>query len=658
MATLSLTYDRAAIVSAIDRQTHYPAEAIFPAYLGTPDASDRKNLISGLSSYPGNIKYKEIVSATYYQYAYLDSLGLSSTGTVYAIENPFDESSVTYNDLITSEGPSVLCWLNATKNGWLVSACTSIETLRNAIKYGTRIEQNHSLDYETPYGTNKPYIKLAYASDDVGAKVTPTYPKGSASISKSIATTFTWKADPQTKFTLEPVNAVSAVLRWKYSGSSSYTEISCDNPTQHTVPANTFAEGTIQWQVEVTANSGVVTTSDWVTTEVKEPVSSAVALSPKNSIIDGSTAQTFAWEHIISNGTAQSAFDLQTSPDASAWTTIRHIATHQTYAEFAAGTFAAGDLWWRVRTYNLANVAGSWSEPVHCIVIAAPAAPSVTADDTSPRFVLRWQQSGQQAYELMVDGVVVAKTFSAESVYRHNGYLEPGAHKVEVRIQNKYQMWSDWGAANLQIENVAGEAIQLSAGGDNEVSLIWSTSGSYDSFIVYRNGVKIAETTTLSYVDHFAIGETLYQVRGVYADSGYYTLSDTATVAISPKTLLIADASNPVWIKLPLSSSSLRSAGLSASQSVTYAHYIGSGLPGAEIGEAVQKSYDIDCAFKATDLENIRQFEALLGKIVCLKTPSQRRIIGVMSQMSAKENLFYVAYSAPITEVRWEEMQA
>ena len=76
-----------------------------------------------------------------------------------------------------------------------------------------------------------------------------------------------------------------------------------------------------------------------------------------------------------------------------------------------------------------------------------------------------------------------------------------------------------------------------------------------------------------------------------------------------------------------------------------------------EIGEAVSKSYDLECAFKATDFGSIRQFEALLGKVVCIKTPSQRRIVGVMSQMSGKENRFYVAYSAAITEIRWEEMQ-
>lgn len=655
MPEIDLVMDRAAIVSSLEKGTNYPATQTFRNGASSPyDVA-----VFGFSEYPESIRFCEIANATINVYVldYIDDVFQSRDITFLALASPFNQDTVTFDSLGEDRyyAGDVYPRLNPVP-GWQ-NAGVRTATLEQLIKNGAVVTSTYATIY-TPVSSYKPYLSITYGSGKVGLDVEQTYPTGEATISKAIATTFTWDASPQSEATLEPVEAASAVLRWRYSGASSYTEVACDKPTQHTIPANTFAEGTIQWQVVVTANSGTVTTSDWVTTEVKEPVSSAVASYPVNSVIDGSMAQTFAWEHIISNGTAQHAFDLQTSPEGSTWTTIRNAVTDQTSTEFAAGTFTAGDLWWRVRTYNLAGTAGAWSEAVHCIVIAAPAAPSITADDNSPRFVLRWQQSGQQAYELMVDGVVIAKTFSAESIYRHDGYLEPGQHKVQVRIQNRYQMWSEWGFANLQIENVEGAEIQLAATGKNEVALSWNSSGAYDSYIVYRNGAKIAETASTSYTDHFAIGETAYQVRGVYANSGYYTLSNVAAVTVSPETLLIADVSGPVWIKLPLSASSLRSAGLSASQSVTYTHYIGSGLPGAEIGEAVSKSYNLDCAFKATDLESIRQFEALLGKVVCIKTPSQRRIIGVMSQMSARENRFYVAYSVPITEVRWEEMQA
>ena len=654
MATIQLTMDRAALVSNIEKWTNYAAGQTFKG--GQEPLF--QSAVFGFSEYPEQIQFRELSQAVIYVYV------LDHTSNVFrddyvrfnALSAPFDENTVTRDSIGDSLYPvcDVYPRISAVP-GWQYGTAR-LARIAPALKNGMHVSSEEATIY-TPKSSYKPYVVITYGDSNVGLDVTQTYPTGDATISKTIATTFTWDAAPTTDKTLELVEAASAVLRWKYAGASSYAEVACDKPTQHTIPANTFSEGTIQWQVVVTANSGTVTTSDWMTTEVKEPVSSAVASYPVNSVIDGSMAQTFAWEHIISNGTAQYAFDLQTSPDGSAWTTVRNAVTAQTSTEFSAGTFTAGDLWWRVRTYNLAGTAGAWSEAVHCIVIAAPAAPSITAVDNSPKFILRWQQSGQQAYELMVDGVVIAKTFSAESIYRHDGYLEPGSHKVQVRIQNQYQMWSEWGTATLQIENTEGAAIQLSASGENEVLLNWSTGEAYDKYIIYRNRLKIAETASSPFVDHFAVGESAYRVRGVYENGGNYTMSNEAVITVMPKAMLISNVSDPVWIELPLSTSSLRTAGMSASQSVTYTHYVGTALPAAEIGEAVTRSYDLDCAFKATDRESIRQFEALLGKVVCIKTPSQRRIVGVMSQMSARENRFCVAYSAPVTEVRWEEMQ-
>lgn len=658
MPTIKLGMNRAALVSSIESWTNYPAGPTFRT-----DWEDPLKLeaVFGFSDYPDQIKFFAITNFELYVYAnsatiYPNPVSFSSLG------EPFNEDAVTYDSLGTfSELTSVPVSYGYTTPCWISRSIADPSALRtkrinDAIKNGVRVI-SRDITISTPASSNQPYVVFTYGGDPVGLSVKQTYPTGAATISKSIKTTFTWDATPENVATLEPVLPASAVLRWRYSGASSYEEVSCDSPTSHTIPANTFNEGVIQWQVVVTANSGVITTSDWMTTEVKEPTSTSLATHPINTVLDGSAEQIFSWEHIISNGTAQYAFDLQTSPDGSEWATIKHVESAQTSTKFAAGTFTAGDLWWRVRTYNLVGTPGAWSDPVHCIVIAAPAAPSITADDNSPRFVLRWQQSGQQAYELMVDGVIIAKTFSAESIYRHSGYLEPGEHRVQVRIQNRYQMWSEWGTANLQIENVEGAPILLTASGENEVALNWSTSGVYESYIIYRAGVKIAETANTSYVDHFAVGKVEYQVRGVYSDSGYYTLSDKVDVVISPKTILIADVLTPEWIELSLSTSSIRSSGLSASHSVTYTHYIGNALPGAEIGDSVSRSYNLSCAFKASDLETIRKFEALLGKVVCIKTPSQRRIVGVLSQLSATENRFYVAYNVPIAEVRWEEFQ-
>lgn len=652
MPTITIAFDRAAVISGVEKWTNYPVGSVYD----TDDSltPNMPYLVCGATMDLDSIKFKELTSAVLSIYIYKAN-GPGTGSFLYFLREPFVETDVTFAS-VDFTAPAYMRYLVANSWGSYSFQLSDAFDVNYALENGFLLEMDGSV--ATPKSTSKPYLELSYGGSDVGLNVRPGYPIGLATISKSIDTTFSWDTYPETRATLTPVVAQRAVLRWRYLGDSTYDEIICDRPTQCTIPANTFAEGTIQWQVAVTSNSGIITTSDWITTEVKEPASSSIALSPANTVIDGAAEQTFTWEHVIQNGTAQTAFDIQIGPDGVSWETIRHAETNQTSTTFAAGTLAAGDLWWRVRTYNLVGVAGAWSDPLHCIVIAAPKAPSITADNNSPQFALRWQQSGQQAYELMVDGSVIAKTFSSESAYRHNGYLEPGSHTVSVRIQNKYQMWSEWGTTTLQIENIEGAAIQLVAGGKNEISLSWRTDGQYSGYIVYRNGLQIAKTNEASYVDHFAIGETLYQVRGVYSESGNYTMSNIAAVTISPETLMIASVSSPMWIKLPLSASSLRSINSSGSKSVTYTHYIGNELPGVEIGEAVSKTYNLECAFLANDLDSICRFEALFGKMVCIKTPSQRRVVGVLSQMFATENRFYVTYRVPVTEVVWaEEMQ-
>ena len=655
MATEKIYFDKAAVISNATPSTNIKAGSTFePRYDVGSSYYDLLLVKLGDPSYLDQLKFRPFLGATLYIYAFSGNFIDSEDWLVsYICRSSFDENTVSYLTR-PSTGSGIRIYYYSDNFPAYNSRKLDRWDFRDAMQYGACI-QALQLSISTPYGSNQPYILLEYGDEDVGVTITPTYPIGAATISRSLDTTFTWDAKPETTNTIGATPAAeTARLRWRYKGASSYTEVACNSATQHTIPAGTFTDGTIEWQAVVTANSGAVTESAWTTTEVKEPVSSASVVSPVSSVLDGTAEQTFVWEHIISNGTAQYAFELQTSPDNAAWTTIRSQLTDATSTTFAAGTFDAGDLWWRVRTYNLSNIPSEWSEAAHCIVIAAPDTPVITADYASPRFVLRWQQSGQQAYELMIDGEVIAKTHSAESIYRYDGYLEPGTYTVRVRIQNKFQMWSEWGTASLQIKNVEGAAIQLTASGENEVQLSWNTSGAYSGYLVYRNGVKIGETAAASFTDHFAVGEASYQVRGVYRDSGYYTLSNTAAVTIVPKTLMIAAIDNPVWISMPLSASSLRSTGLTASQSVTYTHFIGSGLPDAEIGEAVSKTYSLECAWLATDLTHIGQFEALLGKTVCVKTPSQRRIIGVVSQMSVRENRFYVAYTVPITEVRWE----
>lgn len=642
--------DFCATVLSTKKDTHVGPEALF--YSGSRGGV----LLQKFSEFPSDLLYRRITNAELsFRFSNEDNTDEKTEVVTTAIlREAFDPNTVTYNTQPQANIQEIYNVRPVYLDRYTEFQPISQNDLLYLCKYGIRVKLTHYAMY-TSAGVYPPAIFVEYDDTLNGLTPTPTFPANGATISRSLPTTFSWTNNPLLTDTLETPYASSVKFRWRVKGQSTYTEKAAGS-VSITIPANTFSTGGIEWQVEVTANTGTVSTSEWTAAAVMEPVPSAVIVSPQNAVVDGAASITFSWKHVIANGTDQTAFDLQTSRDGEDWSTLRSASTSNTLVVIPANTFTAGDLYWRVRTYNLDNVASSWSEVAHIVVIAAPAAPGVTVVKATPRFLIRWQQTGQQAYEIMLDNAVIEKQYGLKSTYQYDGYLPPNdQHTIKVRIQNKYGLWSKWGVLSLNVENVPGPAITLTASGNNPVVLSWTGSAEYDGYVVYRNGVKLSETTETQYVDDFALGDAEYQVRGFYAGTGYYTLSNAAAVNVTVDAIQIADVNNPVWLPLDKSTSSLRATSASTSKSVSYFHYVGAQLPGAEIGEAVDTYYQLNCAWKTTDHQSIAAFEALFGKVVCVKTPSGRRIIGVFGQHSRTENRFVVSYSVQITLIDWEE---
>ena len=653
MASKIIYFDKAAVISEKNQNTNYAAGATY-----TYDSALGSELLVKTTGSVDDIKFRKITKA--YLFVHIASWisDASTAATIYNryLNKSFDETNVTWGTAPTKVGNyyNIIAY-KSNVPGYERVDIGEYPTvyIPSFLDFGFSLSV-FDANVTTPNGENKPYLLIECGEENVGLTVEQQFPIASSTISKALDTVFSWSADNYDE-TLADVVPESTKFRWRYAGESSYNEIDVGTDKSYTIPANKFQSGTLEWQVSIEANSGITTTTGWVSVPITEPLSSASVESPNNTVLDSSSSNVFRWNHIISNGTPQKRYDLQISNDNSAWTTIRTMETAETSVEIPAGTLSGGDLYWRVRTYNSDDVAGSWSDSAHCIVVAAPAVPSVAVTDNSPRFAIRWQQDGQQAYEIELDGKVILRRFGVDTSYRHTEYLTPGEHAVRVRIQNKYALWSDWGKTGITIENSDGDAINVFVTNTNPVELAIKTTGSYSAFLIYRDGVKIAETARDSYTDEFAVGNTVYQVRGVYADSGYYTMSNEASASVHVPCLMIAEVENPVWQKLKYSTSSIRSTALNAAPTVTYQHYVGTALPSAEIGESVEKIFTLDCAFRKSDLSEAQAFESLLGKLVCVKEPSGERYFGVLDSMGKETSLFYRAYSASITLVHWEE---
>ena len=601
---------------------------------------------------PDSLKFKELTGLNVFIYA--ATSGTASLG-VRGLYSPFAPSSVTYNTIPRS---SVYADANISFNasnspGYVSNNYSTKSMLVSSVKNGISVRGASSARIATSRNAIKPYIVITHSDADVGLSISNFSPN-KGSIVAANQNKFTWQ-ESRSIYTIETTTRTSAKFRWRKSASDTVKEIDVPGTaTSITIPANTFSGDSIQWQISVTANSGVTTTSDWMTLSLTDVESTAVAVAPDRAVLDGASDNVFKWEHIVSTGTTQTKAELQQSTDSSTWTALATVTGAANTWTAPAGTFTSGTKYWRVRTYNSKGAAGAWSAATQFIVLAAPATPPVSIVSTEPRPEIRWQSDEQQAYQVEIDGVYASGTrFGTGKTWKAPFYLADGSYTVRVRVQNEYGFWSPWGTAALPITNVPGGAITLTASTENAVTLAWVDSDNYDFYIVYRDGTPIAKAEEHGYVDNMAIGACTYQVRGCYSDNDYYGVSAEVSVSVTPEYNVLYDMDAGEWLTMKYSGLTNQPVTRSISRSIAEVRLSGYTYPVAERSKAKTATYDGNVVFLNRD--SAEKFEGMIGHLVCLKLHPSGGCIGYLNEVSGEVNQYKSVYSFMVTQIEYEE---
>mgnify|MGYP004439737199 FL=1 len=533
------------------------------------------------------------------------------------------------------------------ENGFVVAFRGAVSGTSEAVFYGEK-------------STRKPFLTCEYSNDNVGIKADNLSPSAGAFVNRAQKNTFTWDAEDDTDLTqvcFAEVKQTAAVFEWRVKNASTSKTISVSGATTScTVPANTFPSGTLEWRVKVTANSGTTTTSAWQEITTTDVTPTAKPVSPSGIVIDATIANRFSWKHIISTGTPQSKADLQWSADGTTWNTLATVTGENQYYDVPANKFTSGTKYWRVRTYNTDGTPSEWSDKAEFIAINAPSAPSIVIQSTGPRPRITWQTSEQEAYQLTLSsGYASGTVYGTEKAWRSPVYLADGSYTIRVRVQNKYGMWSEWSAAALPVSHTEGEAITLTVTASHEAALAWQTAGSYDFYLIERDGVAIARTTQKQYVDHTSIGSVTYRVRGCYADSDNYGVSNSDTVEVLPETNMICDLETGVWLEMRLSETQLRTNRTSFSAGVSTVHLAGLAYPVEERSEQRDRAISVACAWPHSQRDAALALEALVGRLVCLKDRYGNMAIGSLSSLESNCDEFMRRYSFTISHTNREE---
>lgn len=630
-----------------------------------PSDVDRDKFLVGFSGAPNSIRFKRIDKCTLFLHGVGDQQGYSGSKDswwhrfrAYEIAEAFNAETVTYNTA-PSEGmfngrwdPEGTSAAETTGHIWHSGENSTKGGLSNWYRYGISVWTIKSID--TAYSSYKPYMVVSYLDDDV--TVTPTgMSPASGYVPKGSTNVFSWGLAISGEC-LEEVKATSTTFRWRAGSSGTINTIACGTAQKVTVPAGTFTTDDIQWSVSVTLNTGETVTSDWITLSTAEVASTAKPVSPAGIVIDATIVNRFSWQHIISTGTPQSKADLQWSADGVTWNALATVTGADQYYDVPANTFTSGTKYWRVRTYNTDGTASAWSDAAEFIAINAPSAPSIVIQSTGPRPRITWQTSEQEAYQLTLsNGYASGTVYGTDKAWRSPAYLADGSYTVRVRVQNQYGMWSEWSAAALHVSHTEGEAITLTVSAGREAALSWQTAGSYDFYLIERDGVAIARTGAKEYTDKRSIGSVTYRVRGCYDDSDNYGVSNPDTVEILPETNTICDLSTGVWLDMRLSETQLRTNRVSFAAGVSTIHLAGLAYPVEERSEQRDRSLAVACAWPHSQRASALALEALVGRLVCLKDHYGNMAIGTLPSLESNSDEFMRRYSFTVAHTNQEE---
>lgn len=529
--------------------------------------------------------------------------------------------------------------------------------LRSFYKYyNYSLQAGSELSLYTPLYSGSsaylPQLEVYYSDSDLGVtggSISIGYPTyWNPHVAKTVNFGFTLPNN-----TLAPISVTQESFFWREVGTSTWNEIQLTpGATSVTVPAETFpGASSVEYFVRITCNSGVTDESQIYTSSTADTIPTATPVVPNSSVEKGNEPIVFRWTVENDSGSIQTASELEYSQDdGTTWSALATISGSVTTYTAAANTFLAGPVKWRVRAYNIDNVAGSWST-ASFVAISASAAP-VVQSDAVPFATITWQSSGQEAYQIEIDGQDLGTFFGSRKTYTMKTPLEDGSHVVRVRVQNLYGLWSAYGSAEFSVENVPGNAVTLEGVFAADAALSWNTSESTADFLIFRDGALIGHTEQMAFTDRYVLGEHSYTVIN-RLPSGNYSRSNIVTGRMAVSLPVAGAIDGDGWIELKYSEKSMPEQRFTWSRTHSLRHIAGAKYPELEISPFEDLSGTYDAAFLSA--ADAAAFRALRGKVVIIKSREDKVVIGALVSVSEVVNAFYLSMQFTIEQINWED---
>lgn len=464
------------------------------------------------------------------------------------------------------------------------------------------------------------------------------YPAAGAKAPKNADNRFGWRVVPEEDPDFHgQLTVQSAVFHWRPTGGdgAAVRSIPAGTANELTVPAGTFAGyDAIDWRVVLTANTGGVTTSEWITLDTVDARSKAVTLAPVGCYVEDTpeTPIVFRWLHGIETNTRQTGWTLQYSVDSVGYATLGEGTGGAASFTAPYDALPPGTVYWRVRTRNTDSVWGDWSDPATIVVRQAPQTPQVRGTDRKPLPTITWGSKNQEGYRVTIGAFDTGWVAGRETSYTHTDLLADGTYPVTVRIRTPDGQESAPGAITIEVRNQPFPApvVHVTERGCC-VLLRWQALADAPLYYLLRDGVPVLCTREAQAWDLFASGRHTYVVRAMRG--GYY--ADSSPVpAISHVENAVLSALDPVdWIPLAAKAGGRPGHDESTGEQVEFRHFYGRALPVAYSSGFVDAAASQSWTLPASDAADYDRLRALLGKPAVYKDCFGRVRFGVLTNV-------------------------
>lgn len=392
-----------------------------------------------------------------------------------------------------------------------------------------------------------------------------------------------------------------------------------------------------------------------IVTYIDVPPNQPTNLFPSGSYLGNNNIIRFSWTYNSSVGGTQKSFVLKWSDDGITWTTVTQT-TANNYYDMPADTFSAGNVYWKVTTYNEYDEASPESDVQSFYAIGVPETPTISTITTvSAKPTISWTSSGQHIYQINIldvdnniiyDSGNIASTLDRQ--HKVASFLADATYTVKLRIKNEYDLWSEWASTNYTLTTTkpSSPSIILT---QNKYSITATSSISDNSYLLlYRaeltsdTFICVSKSTTSQIIDYTVESNTQYKYF-VRAVSNLETYNDSTIKVICSATFRnavlssVSDLSNVFEAKYNLNERPIKSVVLGLQSNSNY--FSGRAHAVTEYSEFENETLSI--AFFTKSREEYNNIKSIIkSKTTVLYRDARRKLYGNISELPASDHRF------------------